>query len=99
MPALLLLSFAPLLVFALTAILNALTFPRLRAGVALPAQPPRVSVLLPMRNEAAVIGETVRSLLAQEYPNLEILLLDDSPPMAAPKLPAQRLAATRACAS
>lgn len=77
MSALLLFSFAPLLVFALTAILNALTFPRLRPGASLPTQPPRVSVLLPMRNEAAVIGETVRSLLAQEYPNLEILLLDD----------------------
>lgn len=30
-----------------------------------------------MRNESAVIAETVRSLLTQEYPNFEILLLDD----------------------
>lgn len=30
-----------------------------------------------MRNESAVIAETVRSLLAQNYPNFEILILDD----------------------
>lgn len=30
-----------------------------------------------MRDESAVIAETVRSLLAQEYPNFEILILDD----------------------
>ncbi len=30
-----------------------------------------------MRNESSVIAETVRSLLAQQYPNFEILLLDD----------------------
>ena len=70
------LSFLPLFVFALTAILNALTFPRLNR-----AQPninsPRVSVLIPMRNEGDIIAETVSSLLAQDYPNLEILILDD----------------------
>lgn len=61
-----------LLLFSGTAILNALTFPRLK-----PASPTRLSVLLPMRNEAQTIGETICLLLAQDYPNLEILLLDD----------------------
>lgn len=38
---------------------------------------PRVSVLIPARDEAQRIGPCVASLLAQEYPNLEILVLDD----------------------
>ncbi len=42
-----------------------------------PSQFPRVSVLLPARNEEAVIGDCVRSLLAQEYPDFEVLVLDD----------------------
>lgn len=37
----------------------------------------RVSVLVPARNEAATIGETVRSLLVQSYSPLELLVLDD----------------------
>ncbi len=42
-----------------------------------PPQLPRVSVLLPARNEEAVIGDCVRSLLAQDYPDFEVLVLDD----------------------
>jgi chlorobactene glucosyltransferase len=38
---------------------------------------PTVSVLVPARNEAANIQACVRSLLAQSYPSLEILVLDD----------------------
>ena len=44
----------------------------------LPSRFPRVSVLLPARNEEAVIGDCVRSLLAQDYPDFEVLVLDDS---------------------
>ncbi len=58
------------------AILNAITFPRLRAGRA-PAQGPLVSILIPARNEAAQIAETVRRLLAQDYSHFELLVLDD----------------------
>jgi chlorobactene glucosyltransferase len=43
----------------------------------LPPLFPRVSVLLPARNEEAVIGDCVRSLLAQDYPDFEVLVLDD----------------------
>ncbi len=71
----LLISFSPLFYFALTAILNAFTFPRLQPRSLVIR--PLVSVLIPMRNEAAVIAETVRSLLAQDYPNFEIIILDD----------------------
>ncbi len=58
------------------AMLNTLTFPRLRRGEG-PAQSPAVSILVPARDEAGKIGETVRRLLAQDYPNLEVLVLDD----------------------
>ena len=44
-----------------------------RAGVATPL----VSLLVPARNEESNIGACVRSLLAQTYPRLEILVLDD----------------------
>ncbi len=42
-----------------------------------PSQLPRVSVLVPARDEAPNIGRCVRSLLAQEFPNYEVLVLDD----------------------
>ncbi len=66
---------AALGVIAATAMLNAVTFPRLRR--AQPRHTPRVSLLVPARNEAAVIGTTVWGLLAQLYPDFEVLVLDD----------------------
>ncbi|NWF64436.1 MAG: glycosyltransferase [Chloroflexi bacterium] len=65
----------PLTTIAFIAILNALTFPRLKFSQ--PKETPFVSVLIPVRNEADNIAETVQSLLRQDYPNLEIILLDD----------------------
>ncbi|MCX8103458.1 MAG: glycosyltransferase, partial [Candidatus Bipolaricaulota bacterium] len=38
---------------------------------------PRVSILVPARNEQANIRACVESLLAQEYANFEVLVLDD----------------------
>lgn len=72
----LILLFSPVVIIALVAILNALTFPRLRPK-SIPVLPPMVSVLIPMRNESQRVGETVRSLLVQDYPNFEVVLLDD----------------------
>ena len=37
----------------------------------------RISVLVPARNEEASIADCVDALLAQDYPNLEIIVLDD----------------------
>ncbi|HMR64352.1 MAG TPA: glycosyltransferase family 2 protein [Anaerolineae bacterium] len=73
------------------AVINALTFPRLKevqpdwkldSKTESPPSPPAnigplVSILIPARNEAAVIGSTVRRLLAQSYPNFEVIILDD----------------------
>lgn len=67
---------APLLVMTLTALLNAFFWRRLGTTAAASRQP-RVSVLIPARNEAAHIGETVRALRQQTYANMELLLLDD----------------------
>jgi chlorobactene glucosyltransferase len=66
----------PLSVIALISILNALTFPRLKRTA--PQQnAPLISVLMPMRNEAGIIEGSIKSLLNQDYPNLELLILDD----------------------
>jgi chlorobactene glucosyltransferase len=66
-----------LCVIACIAILNAFAFPRLGAYAGRQADSPRVSVLIPARNEAAVIGDTVRPLLSQGDALHELLLLDD----------------------
>lgn len=71
-----LISGGALFIFGITAISNVLLFPRLRRLS--PTESPFVSILIPARNEAAVIGETVRSLLAQSYSNFELIVLDDN---------------------
>ncbi|MCR4406583.1 MAG: glycosyltransferase [Anaerolineae bacterium] len=42
-----------------------------------PSHAPRVSVLIPARNEMEAIGPCLRSLLTQDYPDFEVLVLDD----------------------
>jgi chlorobactene glucosyltransferase len=46
-------------------------------GADLPARPPRVSVLLPARDEERNIVAAVESLAGQDYPDFELLVLDD----------------------
>ena len=38
---------------------------------------PRLSVVIPACNEAAAIRGAVESILAQDYPDLEVVLIDD----------------------
>jgi cellulose synthase/poly-beta-1,6-N-acetylglucosamine synthase-like glycosyltransferase len=38
---------------------------------------PRVSIVVPARNEASAIRRAVGSLLAQDYPDLEVIVVDD----------------------
>ena len=64
------------LVLLMIALDNATQLKRLDRYTA-PSHYPRLSVLLPARNEAANIGPCLRSLLAQDYPDFEILVLDD----------------------
>ena len=42
-----------------------------------PLNPPMVSILVPARNEEKNIGRCIQSLLAQDYPAFEVLVLDD----------------------
>ena len=63
------------LVLAVT-LFNALTAPMLKKSVSLKNHP-RVSVLIPARNEAANIGACIEGLLSQNYDNFEIHVLDD----------------------
>jgi glycosyltransferase involved in cell wall biosynthesis len=38
---------------------------------------PLVSIVIPAHNHAAYLGETIESILAQDYPRVELLVLDD----------------------
>lgn len=61
-----------------TAALNFCFFRKPRAFVAAAANElPLISVLVPARDEEANIAACVRSLLALNYPNFEVLVLDD----------------------
>jgi glycosyltransferase involved in cell wall biosynthesis len=42
-----------------------------------PTGTPSITVIVPARNEAANIAATLQSLLAQDYPNLQIIAVDD----------------------
>lgn len=47
--------------------------PPLRDG----AHPPRVSIIVPARDEARGIGAAVTSMLAMDYPDFEVIVIDD----------------------
>lgn len=59
-------------------LINVFVFPRLSRKYPASNFTPLVSILIPARNEAAVIQTTLEKLLAQAYPNYEVLLLDDN---------------------
>lgn len=59
-------------------IANLLLIHRLRPGPATPpVASPFVSIIIPARNEARSIERTLRAFLAQDYPNFEVILVDD----------------------
>jgi chlorobactene glucosyltransferase len=64
-----------LLVIALVSVINAFTFPRLQEGRLQDFR--KISILVPARNEASHIEDTISRLLQQDYPDFEVLLLDD----------------------
>ncbi|WP_245860701.1 glycosyltransferase [Candidatus Chloroploca asiatica] len=51
--------------------------PRFRAPAPLPADAPLVSILIPARNEERAIGRSVAGALAQDYPQFEVVVVDD----------------------
>ena len=62
--------------FLIITLLNAATAPMLERANSC-QNGPRVSVLIPARNEEANIGVCIKGLLAQLYDDFEILVLDD----------------------
>jgi glycosyltransferase involved in cell wall biosynthesis len=60
----------------LRTIVNLALIPRLRADGPV-AREPLVSVIIPARDEARIIERTVRAFLAQTYPNLEVIVVND----------------------
>lgn len=46
-------------------------------AIALPADPPSVAIVVPARNEADGIAQSVTSLLSQDYPALSLIVVDD----------------------
>jgi glycosyltransferase involved in cell wall biosynthesis len=52
------------------------SMPKLMQG-STPAALPKLSVIVPARDEAKTIRKALSSLLAQDYPNLEIVLIND----------------------
>ena len=67
-----------ILLWSLAMILaNLACFDGLRESAAFGPDAPLVSILVPARNEALNIAACAGSLLAQDYPNWELLVLDD----------------------
>jgi chlorobactene glucosyltransferase len=67
-----------LAIFLLNLILNLKKLMRPSEESKVPAAPPLISVLIPARNEEANIRKCVESLQKQDYPNFEIIVLDDN---------------------
>src|SRR5215471_7535987 len=43
----------------------------------IPPNPRRVSIIVPARNEAESIGQSLKQLLALDYPNYEVIVVND----------------------
>lgn len=67
--------------------------PILREVVCAVPTPPLISIVVPARNEAEHIERCVRSLLTQNYPNLEVITVDDASTDATPHILARLAAA------
>lgn len=69
---------AGILFFAVNLILNLLLLRRPIPGAKLLDPPPFISIMVPARNEAANISRCLKSLQNQDYPEYEIIVLDDN---------------------
>jgi len=67
-----------LFVFAFNLIMNLRSLRRPDPTASLPNETPFVSILIPARNEDENIGKCLASLVNQDYPGYEILVLDDN---------------------
>lgn len=67
-------------------LLNLLTFRSVKRSIRPETPPPFVSILVPARNEERNIAKCLKSLLGQEYPHYEVIVLDDSSSDATPDI-------------
>src|SRR5690349_14480962 len=44
---------------------------------AITADRPRITIIIPTFNRAHLVGRAIQSVLDQDYPNLEVLVVDD----------------------
>lgn len=75
----------PLTITTVVVIYNFLTAPNLNNSFPVDEEP-LVSVLVPARNEEENIRNCVTNIAAQDYPNLEIVVLDDESEDGTPKI-------------
>jgi chlorobactene glucosyltransferase len=69
---------AGLALFLVNLLLNLRDLKALRRDARLPQAAPLISVLIPARDEENNIGACLESLRKQDYPNFEVLVLDDN---------------------
>ena len=67
----------PITILFLTSLINSLFGPKLNKKI-VPENYPKVSVLIPARNEEKNISNSLESMMEQDYPDMEIIVLDDS---------------------
>jgi chlorobactene glucosyltransferase len=67
----------PWLVVGLHTLVNVVWYRRLSGFATPPKAQPKLSILVPARNEEATLPHLIPSLLAQDYPNVEIVILND----------------------
>ncbi len=67
-----------IVLFFINLVLNLLLLKKPSRKAPLPQSPPLVSILIPARNEEENIGDCLSSILTQDYPNFEVLVLNDN---------------------
>ncbi len=67
-------------------VLNVTLLPRLSTGSPADGRKPRVSIVIPARNEERDVEAAVRSHLAQDYPDFEVIVVEDRSADATPEI-------------
>ncbi|MDH3975690.1 MAG: glycosyltransferase family 2 protein [Deltaproteobacteria bacterium] len=75
------------IIFFINLTINLLIAPNLEEYTArLPEKPPKVSIVVPARNEERYIYQAVTSFCSQDYPDYEVIVVDDGSTDATPAL-------------